>query len=869
MQRRRNREIMTFVLLNSITLLVLLLPLQQGQFFGTDGDWYSQHIAIADSLRQTMLQNRSIIPQVISLGGGSSIYDFAYYGLLRPDVLISCLFPKVEMRYFIAGYAIFGVIASVDLCYIWLRKQHIEKKFAMAGAILLGAATCFFHAHHQIMFVNYMPFLMMALIGVDRLLEEKRCGLLTVALFLIYIHSFYFSITCLFVVGIYFLYKMGKQKRLQIQLARKKYKQAFLYMTEPVGKAILCVMISIGMAMVLLLPMGLDILSTQKDGGRFVNETVKLLDWELDGLLYSPYGCGMTMIALFGILRGLLKKGYRFLSVSLLLILLCPVVAYALNGFLYARTKILIPFTALIVLLCAQTMQDIYRGERDHCLLPLLGCIGFVIANKYIVLAALDAMLLLFWYGIQTLPMNKRVQRSLFWVVMVMPLLLCFGVNMSGSYLKKACETLGMKTYAVYLKNADKRQEHIQKKDITKVVTDSRYRLDVLSNNYVNSNLLYGSLCGRTSMYSSVTNAAYADFFYHTMKNPIGANNKVALTPGPNPCFAYFMGMKYVITQKNHIPDGYQTVLEDGDYVIAQNDAVLPTCYGTTSVMTENTYGQLDFPANMVALCQSAVAGRISNTSNQREAEAYQKAKETVTTVSPSDFFNKSSQKALHSVEKHGGDIELKLKKAITGQILVLSFDVKRTDGKAVSIAINGVLNKLSAKSAPYPNGNNHFVYVLPVKDGTRTLSMQAEKGNYSIENVHVDLIEKDAIVHDSVILPEVNRDVRDGSTVFAGKIDMNQRGYFITSYPFRKGYEITIDGKKITALKVNTAFVGFPIAAGKHTVMIRYVAPGYYLGFAVTLVSILCFVMLLAYERGMNIGYTLKGDDRDYPVSI
>ena len=137
MRRRRIKQIILFMLLHLITLFILLLPLQQGHFFGTNGDWYSQHIAIADSLRKAMLQSRSLVPQFIELGGGSSIYDFAYYGLLRPDILISCLFPKIEMKYFIAGYAILGVLASVELCYIWLRKKHMEKMFAIIGAVFL------------------------------------------------------------------------------------------------------------------------------------------------------------------------------------------------------------------------------------------------------------------------------------------------------------------------------------------------------------------------------------------------------------------------------------------------------------------------------------------------------------------------------------------------------------------------------------------------------------------------------------------------------------------------------------------------------------------------------------------------------------
>src|SRR5699024_11251146 len=37
----------------------------------------------------------------------------------------------------------------------------------------------------------------------------------------------------------------------------------------------------------------------------------------------------------------------------------------------------------------------------------------------------------------------------------------------------------------------------------------------------------------------------------------------------------------------------------------------------------------------------------------------------------------------------------------------------ERSDGKEVVISVGGVKNKLSAKSAPYPNGNERFTFLL------------------------------------------------------------------------------------------------------------------------------------------------------------
>ena len=42
---------------------------------------------------------------------------------MRPDVLISYLFPHVEMEWFIQGYAIFEILLGGGLLYYWLRQE--------------------------------------------------------------------------------------------------------------------------------------------------------------------------------------------------------------------------------------------------------------------------------------------------------------------------------------------------------------------------------------------------------------------------------------------------------------------------------------------------------------------------------------------------------------------------------------------------------------------------------------------------------------------------------------------------------------------------------------------------------------------------
>ena len=801
-------------ILTVLTLVILLLPLSQGDFFGSEGDWYSQHVGAAENLRQTMLNTGSLFPQFSTGGGGCNIYDLAYYGLLRPDVLFSCLVPNLEMKYIIAGYALLGAIASVNLCYIWLRRQKLAQWVAFCGSVLLAAAACFYHAHHQIIFINYMPFLILALMGIDKLLEKGKVSLMAVSLFLVYMHSFFYAFSCLVVCLVYFLYKSNWRPDI-----------------KSFGKAVLAVTISIGMAAVLLLPTALNILSTTKDAGGFMSQPMDMVDLKLGGLLYYPYGCGLSLLALYCLLLSLCKKRRRILSVILLICILVPAVSLVLNGFLYPRAKILIPFVPLIVMLCTDTLQELFEKKQKWMIVPAVLCFLPAAFSPWKDLMLIDGGILLAWVLVQRfLLKSERAKKSAFVLILLVPIMVSIGVNKEEDYLRAD----------------DDRQSHFTSAEIRAAVTDLRYRFDVLANNYVNSNTLPGGGINKTAMYSSIENKLYADFYYNVMGNPISLRNRVVLMPNQNSCFNYFMGIRYLLTDIHNIPYGYQAIAQKKDYVLAENKDVLPMCYGTDKLLSEDVYKDLVFPYNMEALCSQAVV------EGRHGAKGFQSA---LTEQSPQELlavdagFTSEDGKTLSF--KKAETLTLPLTKALKNQIMIIRFDVESKRGKEVIIEINGMRNNLSAESAPYPNENHTFTYVLSANEVMDKLEIEFSKGDYDISRLQVYTMDSDHLQRDDITLPSMTEGgKKDGKTVFAGSVEMENDGYFITSYPYRKGYQVFVDGKKASYEKVNAAFVGFPVSAGGHEIEIHYYAPGFKAGLAISILSMVVLCLIILKER-------------------
>ena len=70
----------------------------EGKLFGSETDWYCQHVTLVDTMRRQFYATGDLFPDWISLGSGTNFYALSYYGFLRPDVLVSYLLPSVPVE---------------------------------------------------------------------------------------------------------------------------------------------------------------------------------------------------------------------------------------------------------------------------------------------------------------------------------------------------------------------------------------------------------------------------------------------------------------------------------------------------------------------------------------------------------------------------------------------------------------------------------------------------------------------------------------------------------------------------------------------------------------------------------------------------
>lgn len=789
-------------------LCLILIPLPAGCLYGSEGDWFSQHVALAEEFRKLFYETGRILPDFTMLGGGSNIYDISYYGFLRPDVLVSFLLPMVPMAYIISIYAILELTAALNLCYLWLKHRLSTHFFAFLGTLFFICAACLFQAHRQIMFVNYLPFLFLALLGIDRLLSKGKTALLTFSLFLFYLHSFYFSAAGLMVCFLYFLY--------QFHLSGTRFRSPVFF--RVFQKAAGAVLLSIGMAAILLLPTALDLLSNQKDAGAPAPLT-ELLSGSLafDSLLYSPYSLGLTIICLYTLLLSIRRSSTRILSILLLLCLTVNAIPYLLSGMLYIRYKVLIPFLPLFLLLCAQTLEELFQKKIRHSLPALACCMVPACFSRSGPVILADAAII--WAVFLLCHMlQKQDTRPLFLLLCVLPGLVSLYTNRTETYISAS----------------DNRQAVFSRQELQTLDLDQNYRFDCLTTPFSTANTTLFPGMGRSTIYSSITNSTYSHFFYDQMHNPIRIRNRVALLTDANPFFSYQMGIRYIQAPKDCLPGGYEIIAQKGDTVIAENPHVLPIAY-TTSLL-EKPWNTRNFPDNLRALGCNIIP---LSTDHLEQ------------TFANSGLCEHTKEGYVFSLKQETA-LSLDLDTKSSRNVLILMFDLSAPKGDEIMITVNGTRNKLSGKTAPYPNRNNCFTYLLSGPDTIAHLDITFSKGDFTISGIRTFLAEQP--LADTERITPFSPASQKGDAVLKGTASLANDGYFVTSLPYRKGYEAFVNGQPVDAENINGGFTGFPLSRGIHEVTVFYSPPGKNAGALLSLLCTLLFLFTIEREKRRNI---------------
>lgn len=829
-----------------LPLLFLAFTIYLNGSYGSLVDWVSQHIAFPDYFRKIFYETGSLFPEFsLNLGAGQNFAQYTYYGLIRLDVLISFLFPHLEMSTVLAGAGIFYVLLSVQLFYSWMKEKiHQSWILLFISCIFLLSSPLLFHSHRHIMFISYFPFLLLCLIGTDHYLEKKKTFLLVAGVFLMILSSYFYSVSGLVVVAVYALYAWLKKYPQETCSEFLRFSIRYLFW----------LLLGICLAAFYLLPTAFAMLLQTRPALQHPEFGALLFPkYAFSSMLYDSYSIGLTTIAIVSLLYWLVKKdkARRILSILIFLIVCIPLFQYVLNGFQYVRAKSLIPFLPLICMMIAEMLQDWQENNIKYpfwiFIVSLLQI--FVLKKQYILILFIVDTSFLF---LLLFMIREKQRKQILFVYLLVPVLVCIGINKKENYVTQ-------EVMSIY-KNEVKTQLIQQTLD----ENPGMYRFDD-SSTFYSVNRVEDLRQLKTTQYSSNSNLDYTNFYYNTMKQPMLNNNHVIIPSVPNPFFNGFMGIRFLYDQgKNKANQyGYTTIVQKEDGFVQENKNVLPMAYISYDMVSVDQFQKIMYPYSLEAIYKNTIV---------EDSIPYKQISSSIKEIIPM-LEVKSISNGLHIKTVNGGmkvyskgkgTLKLRMKKPLSkDELLIIQCNIKDIKDKEkwdTDVAINGIHNKIASTSAIYGSDKSDFEYVIGNNKGINKLDFTFSRGTYILENFKFYSVDASLFKERKDKITPVNFTMLEKKKgILSGSVDVLRDGYFVTSIPYQKGLHIYIDGKKVKEEKVNTAFLGTKIKQGKHTIDISYILPGKKIGEIISVGALICSILIWVFKK------SLKGKERNY----
>ena len=795
-----------------ITFLIFILIITRfTNYYGSLLDWEAQHIAIPNTIRTLFYQNFNLFPDfILNIGAGQNIYYLSYYGLFNPYILISYLLPFIKMVDFISVIGMLIPIISAILTYIWLRKRYDEKISFMTTILFIFSMSLSFHSHRHIMFINYMPFLILGLFGIDKKYDKNESSLLVISIFLIAISSFYYSISSYIVLIIYYIFKyLEKEEKIVI-------KDLFFKLLNLSLNFIHGILLS----SIVLLPTAAVILNGREKTSVAINFIETLIPKiNLLYFLYNPYGVGLTLISIVAIIYSLISKDlkYKFLSIILFLIMLFPIFNYILNALMYIDAKILIPFLPLIILVIANFLSKLTKNlisDKELIFIMLITAISIINSTMYIYIDLIVLSIVFFLY-------KKFKKDFILNTIMFLVISICLIFSLNDPLVDKKTfdkDYQSLKNIVNYIKKNDK--------SLYRIAID--YKNEAFINQiFDNSEVLISTI------YSSLNNKNYSNFYYEELLNNIKHRNRVITTTTLSDYYLSSLSNKYIVTKTTLI--NKKLIKKIDNYNIYLNEAYKPMFYFSNNLISEEYYDKLKYYQKPLSLMNYDVVKEAKN-----EIDLKIEKINDINLVKTGEYLEEKDKK-----------YSINLGKVKRLFVRINMYDSPSCKSKDTYIDINNIRNKLTCKSWKYHNKNYTFDY-LTTSD---VLNIKIKKGKYYIKDYEIYEIK------DFNILKQKELNVEYKDSLFTSKVSLKEDGYFITSIPYDKGFKAYIDKKEVEVEKVNKAFVGFKVPKGEHSIVLKFTSPLKKESLIITFISFIVYLYLLWKEKNNEklLGSKLK----------
>lgn len=812
---KKNRgPIITFVLTTILTLLILF---EVGILSGT--------ILISDlnaEYQPLLMQVRRILTGQMGLfdfntGMGDNFIGTFYYYVSCPLNILTLFIKNINVLVIIL--VTLKLSLSSTFAYMFFRYQFKEEKnWQLTIFSIIYALTSFSLSYYlHIMWLDIYMLLPLLLLGIDKIIKEKKHLLYFISLILIIFCNYYFAyMVCIFAF-IYYNYKL-----LLEEVNIKKFLKENLHF-------IIVSFLSVMGASIVLLPVASEISTYSRQngmlfGGENISFTFNMIDIIKHHILGNYSDIGLlndnnfytysSIIVIPLLYLYFINKDFRLkekiLTASILILFIlsmsCNYLNYAWHGFVppsFFNGRYTFMFILFILLICTKSLYHIKEFKNYHYFIAAFSIVLVILIYKFtgsLTLEKFDLVkiLILISYILMLIliPTTSYIKYALLVIV-------CIELNMSAfDYLNRynfdvASDNISQEVAVNFIKENEK---------------DLFYRIDDNTTNSDNYSILYNYYS--VDYFMSTVKIDLVNFFVNMDVGNHGYTKNTISYDGSFHLLSSLLNIKYYIETQGIENYNYEKLIDnDEGYDVYLNQYSLNLGY-----MVNND---------------------ILNT--KLDKNGLENLKNVYKDMSGIDVIEKVD---INKIDDY--TYKFKNTKEDNFYLLIKLNNWYSYDDLEVTLNNEVILG----------NTNNTFNYEVDNefdKDSEVTISLSANSGTIDdIEGVYVYYI-NDKKFEDSIdILKENELNItKIKPNKITGEINVEDNEILFTSIPYSKDLDIYVDGKKVDKIKLLNTFIGAKLDKGNHKIEIKYTPKVLYISFIPTILSgVLLWLYLKIYKK-------------------
>ncbi|MGK0552737.1 YfhO family protein [Enterococcus faecalis] len=741
-------------------------------------------------------------------------------------------------------------IGSIGLSF-WFLAQATFKipKWSHVTLSIAYALMSFITVHSElIMWLDAFMYLPLVILGIHRLMDQKKPTLLFVSYFLLFVTNFYFG----FMIGLFsFLYYFARTFT-----DWRNYKQRL-------GTYVTTSLLAGGASMIMVLPAILDLRTngeTLTKVTAFKTEATAFFDIIMKNMIgvYDTTKYGSIPFIYVGLLPFIFCIFYfvtkavplvnKLLYGGLFAILISSFYISPLNLFwhgMHAPNMFLFRysflFSFLVVLLAGYGWEKFQKddlGLLSGTIILILAIFaiaqGVHSSKSYTYVTTTSFLLTALFFILYFLCIAFYQLKKTSMNYMIILLLLLVSSEAIINTHEMISGILGDWNYASRSLYSDPYPDIKYLVDKTKAENDSFYRLENLNPASTNDNINYGY--SGVSLFSSIRNRHLTAYLNELGFRSRGTGLNIRY-PNNTLLMDSLVGIKYNISEQDPLKFGFSKEQTAGKYSLYKNKYALPLGF-----LTDSDIYQVKQPANDNLGSQTNLFNALAN----RKDSYYRFYQPTVLQEKNVSITHTTSGVTYTELQPNvSKDITFTVSIPAYTQAYLSLFptDFAQLESSSAAVTVNGV----SQKSQINITGQYYNLgYYQKPTTVTFTASFYGTKSVSFVEPKVVGL-NLPAFERSVKTIQDNGVQLKTSGRKATGTFVAEKNQVLMTTIPYDKGWQVTIDGKKVATKAFKNAFLTVPVKAGKHTITFSYLPPGFLVG---TILFVLCTGSFILYVR-------------------